>query len=434
MNKIHPLKEIIINRKNGGVKGCFSVCSANEYVIEAALEKGRDKNAFVLIEATANQINQFGGYTGMNPVDFREYVYAIARKVGFTLEKLILGGDHLGPLVWSNEDEHSAMEKSEVLIREYVSAGFTKIHLDTSMRLASDDQKARLKTETIAQRGARLCKVSEEAYAKLLLTKKDAVRPVYVIGSEVPIPGGSQEAEDSVAVTSVKDFEETIAIYRKEFSASGLNEAFENVIAVVVQPGVEFGNAEIHDYSRSAARELSGALKHHPGIVFEGHSTDYQTPANMKQMVEDGIAILKVGPGLTFALREALFALSLMENAIMNGKNIESSHFINVLDAVMVAHPENWEKHYHGDESKIAFERKYSLSDRSRYYLGNEDVQKALHKMIENLRANDIPLTLISQFLPVQFRKIRSRLLEKDPVALIKDKVAEVLDDYYFAL
>lgn len=91
------MKEIIARHKAGEHLGICSVCSAHPLVIEAALRFDLHTNNSVLIEATSNQVNQFGGYTGMQPADFRDFVYAIAREVGFPLERLILGGDHLGP-------------------------------------------------------------------------------------------------------------------------------------------------------------------------------------------------------------------------------------------------------------------------------------------------------------------------------------------------
>ena len=134
MDNVHPLANIVRLREKGTYKGVCSICSANEFVIEAAIEKAREYNTFVLIEATANQVNQFGGYTWMKPDDFREFVFSIARKADFPLENVILGGDHLGPLVWKNDNKEQTMSKAEKLIRDYVLAGFTKIHIDTSMK------------------------------------------------------------------------------------------------------------------------------------------------------------------------------------------------------------------------------------------------------------------------------------------------------------
>ena len=146
-------------------------------------------------------------------------------------------------------------------------------------------------------------------------------------------------------------------------------------------------------------------------------------------MVEDGIAILKVGPALTFALREALFALSHIEDQITT----DPSRFIDVLEETMLASPGNWQKHYHGTDAELAIKRKYSYSDRARYYLPTPEVQAAISKLVANLEATPIPMTLLSQYMPYQYRRIKDGKVSNDPLSLIKDYVKLYLDDYQFA-
>ncbi len=435
MQMEHPLRSLIKNRKKNIWQGIYSICSANEYVIEAALERGVVDGQLILIEATANQVNQFGGYTGMKPVDFRDFVYRIARKVNFPLSRLILGGDHLGPLTWKHEPAIVAMEKSRELIRQYVLAGFTKIHIDTSMHVGDDDQDKPLATEVIAERGAMLCREAEDAYVKLSEDKPESLHPVYVIGSEVPIPGGSQEEAEGLQVTKAEDFRNTLETFKRAFVKYGLLPAWEYVIAVVVQPGVEFGDESVHEYNRTAAKELIAALQQYPDIVFEGHSTDYQTPQALKEMVEDGIAILKVGPALTFAMREGLFALARIEKELFQfHPEVEQSHFIDVLDWYMGSNPVYWQSHYHGSSDKVRYARKFSFSDRCRYYLPLPEVKSALDALIHNLQAVTIPLTVISQYMPVQYGKLRAGKLVNDPESLLKDRIMNCIDEYVYAI
>ena len=94
----HPIRKMIEKRKKGIFCALPSYCSANELVIEAIMEEAGRNDDFVLIEATANQVNQYGGYTGMQAADFVAYINEIADRVGFDKERLMLGGDHLGPL------------------------------------------------------------------------------------------------------------------------------------------------------------------------------------------------------------------------------------------------------------------------------------------------------------------------------------------------
>jgi D-tagatose-1,6-bisphosphate aldolase subunit GatZ/KbaZ len=431
----HPLKEIVESQKRGIPAGIYSACSAHELVLEAVMERALINNCYVLIEATANQVNQYGGYTGMKPADFRDFVFLLAKKTGLSEDRIILGGDHLGPLTWKNLAAERAMEESKELIRQYVLAGFTKIHLDTSMHLADDDRNVKLETKVIAHRGAVLCGVAEKAFAELKTCKPEVIQPVYVVGSEVPVPGGSQGEEKEIRVTGVSDFTDTVDAFKKAFYIHNLEQAWENVIAVVVQPGVEFGDESVHEYNRAAAKELTYALKQYPDLVFEGHSTDYQTARALKEMVEDGIAILKVGPALTFALREGLFALAHIENELFKLiPEMSISNFIDVLDNTMVKNPGNWMKYYHGKSSSIAIARKYSFSDRCRYYLPVDEVRKSIDVMMKNLKSAEIPLTLISQYMPVQYAKIRKGLMNNDPESLVKDRVVNCIDTYMDAM
>ena len=428
----NPLKQIVRAQKEGRAIGIYSCCSANEYVIKAALKKGKEDDSCVLIESTANQSDQYGGYTGMKPADFKAFVEKLADEIGFNKAKLFLGGDHLGPLTFTDKPEAEAMKEAAELIRCYVGAGFTKIHIDTSMRVADDDQNARLSDETIARRGAELAVVAEETFKKYQEEHPDAVEPVYIIGSEVPIPGGQQggAAADHVEVTKPDDFRATLATFEKAFKDHGLDHAWDKVIGIVVQPGVEEKDAGCTEYDRSKAVDLMAAIKAYDNVVFEGHSTDYQTKIKLREMVEDGVGILKVGPALTYAMREALFALSFAEDELYDED--ERSHFRKVLDDAMLANPKNWKKHYVGTEKEIALKRKYSFSDRSRYYMPVESVVKAREVLLKHFE-NGVPLNLLSQFMPIQYTKVREGVIENKPEELIIDRVCNCIDEYLYA-
>ena len=427
----HPIQKMMDRRRKGVKCGIPSYCSANELVLETALRRARLLDTPVLIEATANQVNQFGGYTGMVPKDFYQMVLEMAERIDVPEHQIILGGDHLGPLTWQNLPEKEAMENSRELVYQYARAGFTKIHLDTSMKVA-DDPEGLLSTEVIARRGAFLYKAAMKGYEELKAEKPEALRPVFVIGSEVPIPGGAQEAEDSLAVTSPDAFRDTVATYRRVWKEEGIEDGMKDVVAVVVQPGVEFGDDQVFLYDHDAAAELCEALKEFPEICFEGHSTDYQSPLCLDDMVQDGIAILKVGPALTYGLREALFALSFMEKELVPEE--EQAHFIETLDKVMLENPGNWKKHYHGDEKQLALARKYSFSDRCRYYIGQPEVVDAMNRLFENLREYPIPMNMLHQYMPVSYGKVRDGLLPLDPRELAMDGVTNILWDYDLAV
>ncbi len=413
------LDSILHAQKQGEARGLPSICSAHPWVLKAAMRSGA---AHLLIESTCNQVNQYGGYTGMTPATFAAYVQDLARENGYPPDRILLGGDHLGPNVWKDEPAASAMAKAEQLVRDYVAAGYSKIHLDCSMKLG-DDPEGPLDVEVAAQRAARLARAAEEAATRI--GRNQDLR--YVIGTEVPVPGGATEHEEGVAVTHPADARQTIEATRDAFRRLGLDEAWERVVALVVQPGVEFGDDFILAYDPAAAADLARFIEPYP-FVYEAHSTDYQTPEALAALMRDHFAILKVGPALTFAFREGVFALAMMEDELI--PEDRRSRIIQVLDEVMVAHPRYWRTYYQGDAHTQALKRKYSFSDRIRYYWPQPPVQQALKALLSNLAQTPIPLGLISQFLPQQFEKIQRGLLPPAPEAMLLDKIQDVLRAY----
>ena len=200
------LQDLVQKQKKGIHEGICSVCSSSPFVIDAAIVQAIRTGTPVLIEATANQVNQMGGYTGMKPADFRDWVQSRAAILGLPVERVILGGDHLGPVAWQKRDAAEAMDLAEELTYAFAKAGFTKIHLDASMPLGEEKT---LTTEEIADRTVRLCKASERGFAEYRKQEADASAPVYVIGSEVPTPGGSGE-EDALSVTKPEALKEML--------------------------------------------------------------------------------------------------------------------------------------------------------------------------------------------------------------------------------
>jgi D-tagatose-1,6-bisphosphate aldolase subunit GatZ/KbaZ len=421
----HPLRAAAEKNRAGQGGGIYSVCSANELVLRAVIRHAVSHRYPLIIESTSNQVNQFGGYTGMRPHEFAHMVRRIAREERMDTGALILGGDHLGPLVWCNEREAPAMEKAAGMVRAYTLAGFGKIHLDTSMKLAGDDPVSPQDPRICARRGAVLAKAVEEAYAELAARDAGAARPVLVIGSEVPIPGGSRGYEDSVTPTKAEDFLRQAAVFREEFLKAGVS--FDETAAFVVQPGVEFGDDFVCFYEREKAKPLTEALKSVPRLVFEGHSTDYQSREKLAEMVEDGVAVLKVGPAFTFVLREGLFLLEAIEKILIANAAKRSNFKGTLLDA-MNRSDRYWKTHYTGTPEQIEYKKCYSYSDRCRYYLPERSVQEAINTLIGNLP--DIPPALLSQYFPAQYRLFMRGALKNDARSLLYGRIGELCDDY----
>lgn len=421
------LESVVAANRAGKQQGIYAVCSAHEQVLRAAFQQALIDGSPLLIEATCNQVNQYGGYTGMQPSDFIGQMRRLADEEGFPIERLILGGDHLGPNPWRNLPAEAAMAKADELVAKYVEAGFRKIHLDASMACADDPTP--LSVETIANRAARLCAVAEATADRLGLEELD--RPRYVIGTEVPVPGGAQHHDggpEELQVTAVSDVAETLEAHRQAFMALGLERAHSRIIGLVTQPGVEFDDQHVIDYQPERAQELSRAILNFPNLVFEAHSTDYQTESALTSLVRDHFAILKVGPGVTFAWREALFALSHIEDELYSVD--DRSNLRDVLEQCMLSSSEHWAGYYVGDEQAVQLARRYSYSDRIRYYWQRPQVIEAVQRLLANLRTRQCD-TLLSQYLPqVQEARRNGLLSSDDPLDWLQFSVRQVLAAY----
>lgn len=416
-----PIQQVVAAHRRGAAAGLYSVCCSHPLVLRAAMKVAAFYGTLLLVEATSNQVDQFGGYTGMTPAVFHGYVQDMAREEGFPQEMLVLGGDHLGPNAWQHLDAATAMQNADTLIAAYAAAGFHKIHLDCSMRCADDP--AILSDETIAARSVRLAIVAEAAAEQAGLPP-----PVYVIGTEVPVPGGEAELAKAGAVTSPAAAARTLDVHRKAFLDAGLHAAWRRVVAMVVQPGVDFDHSHIQHYDAAQAAALSAFVASQPGLVFEAHSTDYQRETALHEMVRDHFAILKVGPAATFALREAMLSLCRIEEELVPAG--QCSRLMQVLDEVMLAQPRHWSKHYPGSSAEQRLLRRYGLSDRCRYYWGEAPVVAAVDTLFANLDALQIPLSLLSQHLPEQYLEVLQGQLPASASALVQHKIGRLLAQY----
>ena len=417
------LRDVVNRNRNGEAVGTYAVCSAHPAVLDAAIQEALTDGTVLHVESTSNQVNQFGGYTGTTPAQFAAQIRRSAEKAGLPSTRVLLGADHLGPYCWRSEPAARAMANACELSAHSVLAGYQKIHLDASMPCGDDP--APLPEEVVAERTAILCEIAEQSFACL---PSGSPRPQYVIGTEVPVPGGEVAEGESPLPTQLKDLQSSLDTFRKAFTARGLESAWENVIAIVVQPGVEFGDNTVFEYEPEKASHLVSALPTSPELVYEAHSTDYQTPVSLSRMVKDHFAILKVGPWLTFAFREAVFALGSIESEMPESKGT-ASRVRETLEAEMLRNPAHWDRYYRGSKEQQKFARAFSLSDRCRYYWPQPPVDQQVNQLLHNL-SGQLPLALLSQYLPLEYQAVRDGRLENSATSIIRHHIQCVLRVY----
>ncbi len=358
----------------------------------------------------------------MLPADFVRFVHSHAARIGLPIDRIILGGDHLGPNPWRGLGAQAALDKAATMVGDYAAAGFTKIHLDTSMRCADDPPI--LSESVVASRAATLAVVAEKS-----AMEAGYCAPLYVIGTEVPVPGGESEELTAITPTNSADAHQTIVAHHAAFAEHGIADAIERIIALVVQPGVEFSNTNVALYNSCEAVELSSVLTAYPALVFEAHSTDYQPSKQLRELVQDGFAILKVGPELTFALRAALYALDEIAAIVVD----ETELLRHTMERLMVMFPKQWQHYCRGDENTKKMLRHYGYSDRIRYYWNAQPAIVAVEKLLTLLADNDIPKSLIAQFLPALHDRVLSGQIAARGRDLVKASISDVLARYRWA-
>lgn len=426
---MRELRELIARNRAGSGEAMPSVCSAHPDVIAASVLLAREYGVPLLIEATSNQVNQFGGYTGMRPTDFIRFVREICAALGAPEQPLLFGGDHLGPQVWRSEPAEVAMGHARDLVDAYVRAGFTKIHLDCSEGCAGEPPQ--VSDEVSAARAAELAAVCERA--------TDDPSPLsYMYGTEVPPPGGAraEEGGQGIAPTRPESALATIAAHRSQFEARGLGGAWSRAVGLVVQPGLEFAPDHLHRFDLATPDNLSPVLEGFPGLSFEAHSTDYQAPAVYPELGRRHFAVLKVGPALTHAYRQAIYALDALSDWTGAGTKPDHPRLSDVMEELMLADPSNWRKHYAGSEPELHRLRHFSYADRIRYYWTRPAAGDAVRQLMAGLGEAKPPVMVLEQFFAPDVLARAEQLAAMVPdwrKTLIYAQIQEALAPYYFA-
>lgn len=419
------LRGIIAQNRDGAPVAIPSVCSAHPDVLAASMARARKLHRPIVIEATSNQVNQFGGYTGMKPLDFVAFVKDIAQKVDLPLKDIVLGGDHLGPQVWRSGPADEAMAKARTMVADYVRAGFTKIHLDCSEGCAGEPSQ--VDDELAATRAAELAKCCETAAA----SPKELL---FVVGTEVPPPGGARtDDHGDIPATTSDAAQATLTAHRLAFEAAGISHLWSQVGGLVVQPGVEFTPMHVHPLPADRDPKLRDTLVDWPGICLEAHSTDYQEADIYPKLAELGFAFQKVGPALTFAWREAIYNLNTLRALAgwATGPDIPET-----MEKIMLAAPDKWRGHYHGDNAAQFLMRHFGLADRIRYYWPEEQAQTAVAQLFADLSGRHLPAPLLSQcFSPAIVERSKQLMHDHGGEAarsLAAAAVQIMLDPYFF--
>jgi D-tagatose-bisphosphate aldolase class II non-catalytic subunit len=411
------LRDIIARNRAGETVAIPSACTAHPDALEASLTLAEALDQPIVVEATSNQVNQDGGYTGLKPADFIRFVTNIATRAQVSETRILFGGDHLGPQAWRKLPAEQAMQKAHQMVADYAAAGFTKIHLDCSEGCAGEP--AQLADAITAARSATLA-------ATALKHAPDPGALLFVIGTEVPPPGGARtDDHGDIPPTTPEAAKATLAAHRDAFAAANI--PLDLIGGLVVQPGVEFSPMEVHHLPLQRDPGLLNALTDWPRLCLEAHSTDYQHPEAYPRLAQLGFAFQKVGPALTFAWREALYALDAIraQNGWSTGPSLPDT-----MEAVMLANPAHWKAHIHGPDQRL--QRHFGLADRIRYYWADPKAQQAVERLLTDLSNKRLPdPLLLAHFRADEIATARASNYPL-PRALALARVQTALRPYFF--
>jgi len=395
-----------------------SVCTAHEEVLAICLETGARRGQPLAVEATSNQVNHQGGYTGLSPAEFAGRARRMADAAGC---EIVLGGDHLGPQAWRKGPAEAAMAEAETMVAAYVRAGFTKIHLDCSEGCAGEP--AQLPDAVTADRSARLAKVARDA-------APDPGALIFVVGTEVPPPGGARldEAGD-IPATTPEAARATLDAHRAAFEEAGAADLVPLIAGLVVQPGVEFSPMAIHHLPMDRDPGLRAALAGWEGVTLEAHSTDYQHGQAYRRLAELGFGFHKVGPALTFAWRQGVYGLDILRG--LAGLAPEEDTVPGVMEWLMMTDPGHWAGHYHGSPRAQRFARHFGLADRIRYYWPQPAARKSVDRLFRDLDGVELPAPMLAQVFDAQTLARAETFDGPQARRLVAAEVARALDPYF---
>ena len=420
------LTGIVQRQRQGRPQALYAACTASIFAMRAVLGQAVADRSPALLEATAAQVNLEGGYSGLTPRGFRGQVQRLAATAGIAPGQLILGGDHIGPHPWRQAGAGTAMDKAAQLAAACARAGYQKLHLDTAAPCRGDPLAAdgTLELDIVSHRAARLCQAAEQGAAT-----EGFPPPWYVVGSDVPPPGGQLTGAATPPSDPVK-LGETIAAHRRAFQKAGVAHAWQRVFAVVVDTGADFSPRSVQPYDTRRVQPLVARIRQE-GLVFEAHSTDFQAPQALASMVADRFGILKVGPALTYAMRAGLFALAAIETDWLGDcEGVRVSRLPEVMDRLMMDDPTHWKAYYPGTAAEQADLRRHAYADRIRYYWFHPRARAAVGRLMRNLQRHPPPSALIERHLPEAADRIREGRLSRDPDSIVLDHIGRVVQVY----
>ena len=347
------LLDIARDNRAGAATGVAAFRTANAEILRTIFRP-------ILIDASAGAVNLAGGYAGMTPSGFRNFLDIVAAGEGVDPARIVLGGSRLGPALWRDEPASIAMGRTVQLVEACVEGGYDKLHVDTSIPCVDDGT---LSIEARIARATILCQAAERAAAG---------RPLlYTISITNAAPAGT---------TTPADVHRLFELTERAFTAASIRPALERIVSVAVDFG---GFSTSPDFPGLAA--LAGTIFEVPYAVLEAASADYQDEAILRALLGSRVAILGIGPELGAAFRQAVVAMSHIE-AWLGGR---PSGVLTLLETELT-----------GGGGDAPAPGLFALDDPARRHWAGPRLAAAVQRLFANIDAAAAPPGLLAQYVP----------------------------------
>ena len=389
-----------------------SFCTANFNVIKILIIFAKRYNLPILLESTSNQVNQFGGYTGLKPKEFCKKINELKKRIKIKNSQVMIGADHLGPLPWKKLNSNTAIKNSKILIKKCVALNYDKIHIDSTIRCKNDKN---LDLNLIRSRSEKIFNNVPKKFIKNIF---------FVFGSEVPFAGGGNN--NKIRPSILNNIKTDYLLYNSILKDSNKNR--KNKFSLVIEPGMAFSNSKIILPKLKKFKEKF-SFSRKKKISYEAHSTDFQHLKTLKKLVKNNFKFLKVGPELTFYFYHAVKKMEEIE--LRNFK--QKSNITFELLRAMKNKNKYWKNYYRGEKNKIEFLKLNSYLDRMRYYWDNKYVKKSMVKLFKNI--NTIPKKVLVKELKLKSSKKKqyNKINLSNSDYIIFNFLSPTIEKYYLA-
>ncbi len=364
--RIKELKE-----KTGIPITIFAACPNSRAVIRASIRSAKRNKAPIKFAATLNQVDQDGGYTGMNQKKFVNTIRMEAESVNFN-GPVIVAIDHGGPWLRDNHrTERWSLERTMVWVkqsfRDAIDAGYDLIHVDPTVDITLPEGEM-ISIRVVVDRTVELIAHCEQH------RREKGIKPIaYEVGTE--------EVHGGLADLGV--FREFFELLKKGLQNAGYRDVWP--CFVVGKVGTDLHTTLFDPVAARSIVKIAGQY----GSLIKGHYSD--NVENPQDYPASGIGAANIGPEFTEREYDGLMELDDLEQKLVSEGRLDRKSGVKEALWQAVIDSGRWKKWVSGEESPADFSsitavrQLWLVKTGCRYIWEAPSVVEARDQLYENL-------------------------------------------------